>query len=110
MEAFDDIKLVNLARYTLFTMPYSVKRDMENDELDKVEKLLDQAKLSNPERNFLLDFIAKNRGTRSLGITTMKSEIFRIIGFNSTNNYGTLNRAEVEAIYHWFKTKHENGK
>lgn len=91
-DTFDDRKLQNIARYNF----YSSKSD------DKaVEKLLSKDKLTNDERNTLLEFIEANRYTKPLSIKDMKEEIFALIGRPPVgNSYSTtVSRGELEHIY-----------
>lgn len=97
-DTFDDRKLINLARFHF----YSAKEVKESG--PSVQKLFEKEKLTNEERNKILQFIEENRDVRPLGIAAMKREIFRLIGAPDVpNSYPTVNRNEVEHIYNFIK-------
>ena len=98
-EAFDDEKLQNLARYSL----YAGAKDIDPDVASKVKSLVTKEKLDNSERNHLLTFIDSAKVIKPKSMTEMKNEILALIGAAPSSTYtNTMSRPDVEAIYNWF--------
>jgi hypothetical protein len=97
MEAFDDKKLINLARYHYY--------NSKNPPV-ALELFFEYEELSNADRNQLLAFIESNKGGVALSIRQMKKELLSMIGADSEEFKGyqsTVNRAELETIYKFMK-------
>lgn len=91
---FDDNTLIRVSRLYYLT---STKKDKA------LESILKKDKLNNDERNQLVSLIDQTKNTNTtLTINRMKKELFQIIGYESNNSYGTVNRHELEAIYLYF--------
>lgn len=100
MDKFNDQKLIDLARTSY------VVRDDEKPNLE-IQDLLAKTKLSDSERNILVNFVYSSRYNKPKSMTEMKREILTIIGHAKPGDYyssygqNTVNRAELEAIYQW---------
>lgn len=94
-EIFDDKKLIQLAKFNYFSLP-------DHAYGSHVSDLFVREKLTNEERNLLLEFLDDTRfnAARPMSIARMKREIFQKIGYTTTNEYdATVNRNDLEAIY-----------
>lgn len=89
---FDDQKLKSMVQ-DCPGLSYSRAPDVMN--------ILDKDKLTDKDRNMLLDYIRLNpRYVQPESIKSMKQKIFDKIGYvGSTNMYGTVSRDEVRAIH-----------
>lgn len=97
MEAFDDRKLINLARYNWYAHKTA-------DRPDGIEELFSKEKLTNSERNTLLHFLEESKYQKPLSMGDMKREIFEIIGYTSNSSWNNvMTKADVEAIFNYLK-------
>ena len=98
LDQFNDATLINIAKSYYFSKPLE-----RTEELDGVLK---KDKLSNSERNRLLFLIESNRHKGLVSISSMKAQIFEIIGHKTSNQWGTtVNRSDMEAIYNYIITQ-----
>lgn len=112
-QVFNDQKLIDIARYQ-YRCGLSA-RPLRGE-------LLEKEKLTNAERNELLEFLDGVKTTRQLSMSAMKKRIFDLIGFKPsptpTTNYtyssstaqGPVNRAELQAIMQWIEGHAEKKK
>lgn len=100
MEQFDDVKLKGIAKAF-----YSVGKNSDT----KVDLILDKPKLLDSDRNYLLEFIEKNRYSgRPISMSQMKREILQLIGYKGqvteyAYSTSTVGRQELEEIYNFVK-------
>lgn len=96
-ETFNDQQLITLARSRFF----SVDPDYSDQSL---KNLFSKKELDNKDRNRLLGFLAEHKYARPLSMREMKSEIFSILNYETTNSYTTtVSRTELEVIYNFIK-------
>ena len=96
LDVFNDRNLINLARYNFQFLKTEIRPD-------NIEKLLHKEKLSNSERNSLVEFISNSKYSKPMSMSQMKRRVLEEIGYvKSINNYqNTVNREELEAIYNF---------
>lgn len=99
-QQFDDSRLISLAKTFYYTKG--------NEPSKVVREALTKEKLSNDERNALIEFIQANSFNRPMSMGEMKREILAYIGYsdaprNYSYNTSTVSSKEMTAIYHWFK-------
>jgi len=94
-EAFDDKKLIELAKSY-----YYGEDQRSRPEIEAIFNKKD--KLSNTERNALLNFIYVNKYSRPMSMTEMKRQIMKKIGVEPHSSYSnTISRGDLEAIYRY---------
>lgn len=96
MTQFNDQKLISMASAVYYSPIGENHSHLEN--------LLSKTKLTEGERNQLLDLVDLGKTNRPLSIRDMKNEIFSKIKFKTNNAYTTtVSRGELEAIYLFIK-------